>query len=156
MSSQSLATCVPHWQVSSREQGLGLVHLCPSTAPGPQSSTANLQSMFDEWMNEWVNPLAPSKVRQGAPLVAQMGKNLPAVQETWVQSLLGRSPGEGNGHHSSDHAWRIPQTEEPGGSQRVGHDWAANTQGEADSTPIAEVRPGRGTLAVSKNAIALV
>ena len=40
----------------------------------------------------------------------------------------GRSPGEGNGNHSSIHAWKIPWMEEPGGSQsivlpRVGHDW---------------------------------
>ena len=34
-----------------------------------------------------------------ASLVAQMVKNLPATQETWVQSLgWGRSPGEGNGY----------------------------------------------------------
>ena len=41
----------------------------------------------------------------------------------------GRSPGEGNGNHSSILAWRIPWTEEPDrlqtmGSQRVGHDWS--------------------------------
>ena len=40
---------------------------------------------------------------------------------------LGRSPGEGNGNHSSTLAWKIPWTEEPDrlqsmGSQRVGHD----------------------------------
>ena len=40
---------------------------------------------------------------------------------------LGRSPGEGNGNRSSNLAWRIPWTEEPGGlqsvgSQRVRHD----------------------------------
>ena len=39
----------------------------------------------------------------------------------------GRSPGEGNGTHSSTLAWKIPWAEEPGrlqsiGSQRVGHD----------------------------------
>ena len=39
----------------------------------------------------------------------------------------GRSPGEGNGIHSSILDWRIPWTEEPGrlqstGAQRVGHD----------------------------------
>ena len=28
---------------------------------------------------------------------------------------LGRSPGEGNGYHSSILAWEIPWTEEPGG-----------------------------------------
>ena len=42
-------------------------------------------------------------------------------------SGLGRTPGEGNGYHSSIPAWRIPWTEGPGrlqsmGSQRVGHD----------------------------------
>ena len=45
---------------------------------------------------------------------------------------LGRSPGEGNGYHSSILSWRIPWTEEPGGlqsmeSERVGHDWEMNT-----------------------------
>ena len=40
---------------------------------------------------------------------------------------LGRSPGEGNGNHSSILAWKIPWMEEPGrlqsmGSQRVGYD----------------------------------
>ena len=30
-------------------------------------------------------------------------------------SGLGRSPGEGNGTHSSILAWKIPWTEEPGG-----------------------------------------
>ena len=40
--------------------------------------------------------------------------------------VSGRSPGEGNGNHSSILAWGIPWTEEPGGlqsmgSQRVGH-----------------------------------
>ena len=40
---------------------------------------------------------------------------------------LGRSPGVGNGNHSSILAWKIPWTEEPGelqsmGSQRVRHD----------------------------------
>ena len=43
----------------------------------------------------------------------------------------GRSPGEGNGN-SSNFAWRIPWTEEPGrlqsmGLQRVRHDWATTT-----------------------------
>ena len=43
----------------------------------------------------------------------------------------GRSPGEGNGNHSSTLAWKIPWTEEPCrlqsmGSQRVGHDGATS------------------------------
>ena len=60
--------------------------------------------------------------------MAQMVKNRPAIQETWVQSL-GRedSPEKGMPTHSSILAWRIPWTEEPGGlqsmgSQRVEHD----------------------------------
>ena len=41
----------------------------------------------------------------------------------------GRSPGEGNGTHSSVLAWEVPRTEEPGGrqsmgSQEVGHSLA--------------------------------
>ena len=65
-------------------------------------------------------------------LLAQMVKNLPAMQETWVQSLGWKDPLEkGMATHSSILAWRIPQTEEPGrysprGSQRVRHNSAAN------------------------------
>ena len=61
--------------------------------------------------------------------VAQMVKDLPAMQETWVWSLGWEDPLEkGMAIHSSILAWRIPWTEEPGrlqsvGSQRVGHDW---------------------------------
>ena len=57
-----------------------------------------------------------------------MVKNLPAVQETWVQSLGREYPLEKRmATHSSILAWRIPVTEEPGrlqsmGSQRVGYD----------------------------------
>ena len=53
--------------------------------------------------------------------VAQMVKNLPAVQETWVQSLGWEDPLEkGIATHSSILAWRIPWTEEPGGLQSMG------------------------------------
>ena len=61
-------------------------------------------------------------------LVAQLVKNLPAMQETWVRSLGWEDSLEkGTATHSSILAWRIPWTEEPGrlqatGSQRVGHD----------------------------------
>ena len=63
-----------------------------------------------------------------ASLVAQMVKNLPAMQEIQVQSLGQRaSMEEGMATHSSILAWRIPWTVEPGGlqpmgSQRVEHD----------------------------------
>ena len=44
-----------------------------------------------------------------------MVKRLPAVQETWVQSLGGEDPLEKEmATHSSTLAWKIPWTEEPG------------------------------------------
>ena len=55
-------------------------------------------------------------------------KNLPAMQETWVQSLGQEDPLEKEmTTHSSILAWKIPRTEEPGGLpfmglHRVGHD----------------------------------
>ena len=57
----------------------------------------------------------------GASLVAQMVKNLPAMQETWVPSLGGEDPlEEGTATPSSTLAWRVPGTEEPGGLQSLG------------------------------------
>ena len=54
-------------------------------------------------------------------LVAQMVKNLPAMWETWVQSLVWEDPVEEDmASHSSILAWRIPWTEEPGGLQSTG------------------------------------
>ena len=50
-----------------------------------------------------------------------MVKNLPAVQETWVQSLGGEDPLEKEMIiHSRVLAWRIPWTEEADGLQSVG------------------------------------
>ena len=72
-------------------------------------------------MGEFTSTWEPS-------LVAQVAKNLPAMQETWVQSLDQEDPLEkGMSIHSSILDWRIPRTEEPGwlqsmGSQRVKHD----------------------------------
>ena len=55
-------------------------------------------------------------------MMAQMVKNLPAVQETRLQSLGQEDPLEnGMATHSSILAWRIPWTEEPGGFQSMGH-----------------------------------
>ena len=55
-------------------------------------------------------------------LVAQLVKNPPAMQETWVQSLSWEDyPGEGEATHSSILAWRIPWTVQSMGLQRVGH-----------------------------------
>ena len=52
--------------------------------------------------------------------MAQIVKNLPAMQETWVQSLGWEDPLEkGMATHSSILAWRIPWTEEPGVLQSI-------------------------------------
>ena len=67
-----------------------------------------------------------------ASQVAQMVKNLPAMQENWVQSLGWEDPLEKDmATHTSILAWRIPWTEEPGRlqsmeRQRIGHDSASN------------------------------
>ena len=63
-------------------------------------------------------------------LVAQLVKNLPAIRETWVQSLGREDRLEKEmATHSSILAWKIPWMEEPGGLlsmglQRVRHDQA--------------------------------
>ena len=60
--------------------------------------------------------------------VAQTVKHLPAMWETWVQSLGQEDPLEKEmATHSSTLAWKIPWMEKPGrlqsmGFQRVGHD----------------------------------
>ena len=65
--------------------------------------------------------------------MAQAVKNLPAMQETQVQSLDQEDPLEKEiSTHSSILVWRIPWTEEPVelqsmGSQRVRHNSATNT-----------------------------
>ena len=56
-----------------------------------------------------------------ASLVAQMVKNLPAMQETWIRSLGQEDPLEKEmATHYSILAWEIPWTEEPGGLQSMG------------------------------------
>ena len=63
-----------------------------------------------------------------------MVKNLPAMQEIQVQSLSQEDPPEkGMATYSSILAWRIPQTEKPGGlqsmgSQRVRHNGVINAK----------------------------
>ena len=50
--------------------------------------------------------------------MAQMGNNLPAMQEIWVQSLGEEDPlKKGMATHSNILAWRVPWTEEPSSIQ---------------------------------------
>ena len=82
-------------------------------------------------MNFNGTPFAKSKVNSNHSLgtnmrvqltfqVAQMVRNLPAVQETQFPLLGQEDPLEkGVATHSSVLVWRIPWTEEPGGLQSV-------------------------------------
>ena len=64
--------------------------------------------------------LGPGDLNLGS-WVAQMVKNQPAMQETWVRFLGWEDPPEkGVATHSSILTWRIPWTEEPGGLQTMG------------------------------------
>ena len=57
----------------------------------------------------------------GAFLMAQLVKNLPAMQETWVQPLGREDPVQKEmATHSSILPWEIPWTEEPGRLQSMG------------------------------------
>ena len=82
-------------------------------------------------MVQWLRPRAPNAGGPGSipgqgtypwpSLVAQTVKHLPAMQETWVQSLGWEDPLEKEmAIHSSILAWRIPWTEGPGMSLFMG------------------------------------
>ena len=65
-------------------------------------------------------------------LVTQMVKSLPAVQETWIRSWVGKIPGGEHGNPLQYSCLENPWVEEPGGlqsmeSQRVRHNWETNT-----------------------------
>ena len=55
-----------------------------------------------------------------ASLVAQLVKNLPAMQETWVRSLCWEEPLEKEmATHSNILDWKIPWTKKPGRLQSM-------------------------------------
>ena len=65
--------------------------------------------------------LLSSTVSHRASMVAQMVKNLPAVQETQILSLGQENPLEKEkATHSSILAWEIPWTEKPDRLQSMG------------------------------------
>ena len=85
-------------------------------------------------------------------LVAQMVKNLPAMEEIWVWSISQEDTVEEEmATHSSTLAWKIPWTEESVqlqsmGSKRVGHDWVINIfaftiYSESQSNILIELAP---------------
>ena len=80
------------------------------------------------WINNVVLCSIGNYIQYPAFLVAQMVKNLPVIQETWVQSLGCKDPlEEGKTITSNIIVCRIPWIVEPGrlqsmGSQRVALD----------------------------------
>ena len=67
-----------------------------------------------EFTGSYDNPLFTFfNVLSRASLIAQLVKNLPEMQETWVQSLGQEDPLEKQmATHSSILAWKIPWTED--------------------------------------------
>ena len=77
--------------------------------------------------------------------MAQTIKNLPAMQETWIQSLGWEDPLEkGMSTHSSILAWRIPWTESLVGYSSWGHkksdttEWLTHTRTFLNKQPEAK------------------
>ena len=97
-----------NWEFSRPEYWSGKPFPSPGDLPNPgiepRSPTLQVDSLPAE------PPGKPQKV-----------KNLPAMQETWVQSLGQENPLEKvMATHSNILSWRIPWTEEPGGLQSMG------------------------------------
>ena len=73
--------------------------------------------------------------------MAQSVKNLPTMQETWVQFLGGEDSLEkGMATHISILAWEVPWIEEPGGLQSMGlqrfrHNWVTNMFNKSTGFP---------------------
>ena len=69
-----------------------------------------LSNSYIDYILKW-SYLGHTHGLNGASLVAQLVKNLPAMRETWVQFLGWEDPLEkGKATHSSSLAWRIPWT----------------------------------------------
>ena len=101
--------------------------------PRSLSTGNNIQILLPSCSLKSYKNLPWITVYSRASLVAQMVKNLPAVQDSQAQFLGWEDPlKKGMSTHSSILAWRIPWTEEPGrlqsmGLQRVRHNWVTNT-----------------------------
>ena len=103
---------------------------------------SSIHGIFQARVLEW-GAIAFSSI--GASLVAQVVKNLPGMQKTWVRSLGWEDPLEKEmATNSSVLASRIPGTQAPGGlpsmgSHRVGHDWSDLAAAAAAAAAAAEL-----------------
>ena len=117
--------CMFIWSVENLRAKTNFSYIIYLAALGLSCSTGDLScSMGNLVPCPGIEPWAPYI---GASLVAQTVKNLPAMQETWIQSLGDEDPLEKEmATNSSILAWKIPWKEEPTrlqsmGSQRVGY-----------------------------------
>ena len=128
-----------HWRLQSvkRKQNLEWVAYLFSRGSSRSRNQTRASCIAGRFFTNWAIRKALkyilfyNKLDWASPK-AQQVKNLPAMQETQemrIQSLGWEDPlEEGTATYPSILAWKIPQTEEPGGlwsmkSQRVGHDW---------------------------------
>ena len=89
-----------------------------------KESACNAGDPLDSWVGKilWRRVRLPTPGFLGSP-GGSAGKELtPNVGDLGLISVLGRSPGEGKGYHSSILAWRIPWTIQSMGLQRAGRD----------------------------------
>ena len=81
------------------------MHLSPEQLAGFQGLMFRLFLTSVHLASLYWTEMRSSRDLIWASLVAQLVKNLPAMRETWVQSL-----DQGKASHSSILAWRIPWT----------------------------------------------
>ena len=148
--------CLQHWQAGSLPlvppgeypeplkygNRLSLIITCRSSGhpesklwetrqnKGKRNDKDNLYAF---WLLSYIRSVLNKKAEilfsfpdSGLPWWLRGLKCLPAMQETWVQSLGQEDPLEKEmATHSSTLAWKIPWTDSMG-LQRVGHDWATS------------------------------
>ena len=107
----------------------GVPKLFPHSSVGKESTcNAGDPGSIPRWGRSTGEGIGYPLQHSWASLVAQLVKNLPAMRETWVQSLGWEDPLEkGKATQSSILAWRISWTIQSMGLQRVGHDWVTFT-----------------------------
>ena len=99
----------------------------PGSSRRPKTVICSCGGLSKSIVTGWTENLGSCSIIK-TPLVAQMIKNLPAIRETWVQSLGQEDPLEKEmATHSSILAWELLWQEGVTGSQRAGLDRATNT-----------------------------
>ena len=108
---------------------LSLLMWFPDSSVGNKTNCKAGDPQFNYWVRKihWRRDRLPTPVFLGS-FVAQLVKNLVAMQQTWVRSLDWEDPlDKGKANHSRILSWRIPWTVESTASQRVIHNWETFT-----------------------------